>query len=273
MESKGWLVCTMICRLLHYGGLDIPNLCTEQLVTQLSMLLWHGQCTTITTSILLRASVKALKLEARISGKFSKLPLAYQDLTTNTWLKYLWGQFQQLDIHLLMDIPDFTPQWKNIKVIRLSSYRGSELVGLNQCCMYLHAIWLLALCCSCGQELSHLARTGTMVCDSPYVWPVIPKPLANKRNKWQCTFMAVLGLDCWKKLLAFWDLVSYGVKMGLVSWLAGNPTVAWRQQWASRRLHTLSSIPGELMPHEEELVQASVERVGAFIWLKGIAQY
>jgi len=65
----------------------IPNLYFEQLLSQLLMLIRHGQLSQEMTSILIWVTATALKLETGISGEFSDILLVYQDLATYTWLK------------------------------------------------------------------------------------------------------------------------------------------------------------------------------------------
>jgi len=77
----------LVHRPFQYGGLNIPDMYTEQLVSQLAMLIRHGQVLKDTTSMNVHATMEALKLECGICGEFSEIPVIYQDLATNSWIK------------------------------------------------------------------------------------------------------------------------------------------------------------------------------------------
>jgi len=71
---KAGLVCTLLHTLvvhgpLYYTGLDIPNLYTEQMVSQLTMLLCNKWKRDDTMSILLQASIEAMTLEIGLYGE------------------------------------------------------------------------------------------------------------------------------------------------------------------------------------------------------------
>jgi len=99
----------LVYGLLCYSGLNILNLHSKQLLSQLIMLIQHGQSSQDTTSILIQAIAKALKLESGIQGEFSEILLLYQDLVTNTWLKQIRVQCKQLDICIATSLPNFHP--------------------------------------------------------------------------------------------------------------------------------------------------------------------
>jgi len=183
------------------------------------MLLQHGQTAINTTAILIRALVEAIKLETRMSGKFSKIPFVYQDLVTDTWLEHLWWQFQHLDIHLLTNALDFTLQRQHdIEVMHLfiqGGYKGQELICSNHCWIHLHATWLSDLCCSGSQETCQLAWTWIKS-----VWLSLPMASYTKAIRQWLVQMATCsyghpGIRSMEKIYStFGTLVPLGYAMG-----------------------------------------------------------
>jgi len=69
---KAGLVHTMPHTLVHgplwYRGFDIPNLYTEQLLSQLKMVVCYGWGEKETISVLIQASMEVMKLEIGLQG-------------------------------------------------------------------------------------------------------------------------------------------------------------------------------------------------------------
>jgi len=57
---------------------------------------------------LLQSTGKLMQLELGLMGQLFEAPLLLQDLVTETWMKHTWLATCEADIHLLIDIPDFT---------------------------------------------------------------------------------------------------------------------------------------------------------------------
>jgi len=74
---------------LELSGLNIPNLYTEQAITQIVMLLRYGQCLHEQTGILLRALAEAMQLETGLGIEPLQTPGIFKPLIMNTWLKRL----------------------------------------------------------------------------------------------------------------------------------------------------------------------------------------
>jgi len=72
---------------LGQAGLNIPNLYTEQAVTQLIMLLRYGSNPREQTGLLLRALAEAMQLETGLAGELMQTPGIFEPLVTETWLK------------------------------------------------------------------------------------------------------------------------------------------------------------------------------------------
>jgi len=69
------------------AGLNIPNLYTEQAVTQIIMLLRYGNCPSEQTGVLLCALAKAMQLETGLTGEPMQTPGIFEPLVMKTWLK------------------------------------------------------------------------------------------------------------------------------------------------------------------------------------------
>jgi len=59
----------------RYSGLNIPDFYTEQLVSQLAILIRHGQAIQDTASMPVHVATEALKLKCSICSKFSEIPV------------------------------------------------------------------------------------------------------------------------------------------------------------------------------------------------------
>jgi len=142
---------------LGYGGLNIPQLYTEQAVTQLLMLLRFGPNPKDPTGLLLRALVEAMQLETGLVGEPLQTSGIFEPLVTDTWLKRLWLDclWYQINIHTSLSL--LQPRWlHDIELMRLFAthgYRGQDLSDLNRCRMFLHVIWLSDICDGTGTEV------------------------------------------------------------------------------------------------------------------------
>jgi len=138
--------CTLAYAPLQYGGLEIPNLHTEQLVKQLEMLLRHGDKLMDMTSLLIWANVEAFKLEAGLQGELVDLPLAIVANITESWLKNCGFNAYPISRSCTLAIP------KSCGCSYLM-VKMDESKILNRCCMYLSAIWLSDICEGDGKSI------------------------------------------------------------------------------------------------------------------------
>jgi len=90
---------------LKMAGLNIPNLYMEQAITQIVMLLCHGQCLSEQTGILLWALTKAMQLEMGLAIEPLQTLGIFEPLITNTWLKCLWLDCLHYQIVIQTDLP------------------------------------------------------------------------------------------------------------------------------------------------------------------------
>jgi len=188
---------------LNRAGLNIPNLYTEQAVTQLVMLLWFGSCQDNQTGTLLRALAEQMKLETGLVGEPLSTPGLYTPLVMDTWLKRLWLDCLRYQIEIQTDLHQLTPpRTQDVELMRLFvnyGYRGQELRELNWCRMSLHAIWLSDICDGSGSAILEDYWKGQGSITSPYRWPpTITQPAYW--SKWQQALTKSLGLDRWRRL-------------------------------------------------------------------------
>jgi len=202
------------------GGFNIPDLYMEQLVSQLVMLIRHSQVTNDTTSKLIHATAEALKLECSIQGEFLEIPVIYQDLVTDSWIKQIWLQCKQVDIHLSTTIHEFQPQRSNnIEITHLfvqQGYGGKELTLLSWCQMFLQVTWLSEVCTGDESSIHILSWQGECSTVTDFNWPIVHQPLESEWHQWQQALTWSLLLDRWYKL-----------SQPLGSWLPQSKPAGW----------------------------------------------
>jgi len=113
--SQAGVICTYPQALVHgplqYGGLDIPQLYTEQMHHSMcvdSVAIWsrpRGPCQQLAT-----ATGEAIQLEVGYSGELLAAPLQLQDHVTDSWIKHVWISTQQCGVMVLTDFIDYIPQ-------------------------------------------------------------------------------------------------------------------------------------------------------------------
>jgi len=105
-------ICTFPHALAHgpkkFCGVNIPNLYTEQTITHIHTLLKFSNQPKDLTGYLLRATGENMRLETSLTGQLFEAPLILQDLITDTWMKQTWIATRDANIHLMIDIPDFS---------------------------------------------------------------------------------------------------------------------------------------------------------------------
>jgi len=85
----------------QWGGLNIPNLHTEQVISHLHTILKFGGKLDDITGSLLQASWEALLLEAGLAGEPATFPETIRDYIMQTWVSDTWLACQKADIHIL----------------------------------------------------------------------------------------------------------------------------------------------------------------------------
>jgi len=85
----------IVHRPWQWGGLNIPNLFTEQTTKHLHTMILFGGNTTDMTGVLLQASCKAFRLEAGLQGDIIDLLEAVYSYVTPTWVTQTWESCQR----------------------------------------------------------------------------------------------------------------------------------------------------------------------------------
>jgi len=85
----------------QWGGLNIPNLHTEQTTKHIHMLLKFGQQLTDTTGCLIQATAEAFRLEAGFTGWIIEFPINVFSYVTPTWISQTWEVCNQHKIQVV----------------------------------------------------------------------------------------------------------------------------------------------------------------------------
>ena len=64
-------------------------------------------------------------------------------------------------------------------------YRNTELNTLNRCQLYTQVVFLSDICNAAGTKLEQQLWNQLTVADSPYRWPIVPKPTPMEWRLWQ----------------------------------------------------------------------------------------
>jgi len=123
---------------------------------------------------------KAFRLEVGLCSQVFQMPTVLQDYMTPTWFTQTWIHCRLLDIDIMADITDYVrPRKHNREIMRIlieHGLTGTELVAMNQCQMYLHAIVLSDICTSDGTAMEPYHWGGQHICESPFSWLKTEKP-------------------------------------------------------------------------------------------------
>jgi len=122
--AKGGVVCTFPRAVVHgplkYGGLDLPNLHTEQTLMHVKTLLQYGSDHEHLTGFLLHATVEALCLELGYCGEMFSAPADFSNNLTDLWLTHLWHTAHECHFLILSDFDSPMPvRLHDIKLMQL----------------------------------------------------------------------------------------------------------------------------------------------------------
>jgi len=138
LPSTG-VICSFPRALIHrpwrWGGLNIPNLHTEQLVTHIHTILKFGGKLQDIMGNLLQASYEVLRLESGLSGNVFDFPECAYMYITKTWLLHTCELCKEYQIRIEGMNEDFLPPRVNdVEIMRVfiqAGYRSKELEALN----------------------------------------------------------------------------------------------------------------------------------------------
>jgi len=182
----------------QWGGLNIPNIYTEQLISHVHLILKFGGWLEEITGSLLQASWEALQLEAGLAGNIFTYPEAVQDYMTTTWLSQTWAACQKANIQIISQDTTFTPKRNNdVKLMRVfiqQGYQKNDLKCLNQCWMYMQSVYLSDICMVSRDMLAKFWLKSPIQIPSSYKWPLTQIPMPNEWTFWQCALQQAILL-------------------------------------------------------------------------------
>jgi len=121
-----------------------------------------------------------------------------QDYITRTWVANTWMACQRANKQIIRVQSQFRPKRLcNTKLMQLfiwHGYRKNKLAGLNQCLMYIHAIFILDICTATGDVLKQYMWKQPTQITSQYLWLVIPKPTPSEWTTWQWALQQTFSL-------------------------------------------------------------------------------
>ena len=183
-------------------GLALPNLFVESGIYKIDRLCRLGSSEQFITGFLLRETVEYLTLELGLSGNvFDNNYQIWHKLATDCWAKYVWMFLRKYNI----SVRTATPPLETIRdadVILMEQFykfgfrRDGDLVQLNECRKFLHAISLADLCNVKGTHIREEAWKGVTATGSrPGPWPKSPPTKALNWTLWQIALKSTFGLD------------------------------------------------------------------------------
>jgi len=173
---------------LKYCGINIPNLHTEQTLAHIHTLVKFSNQPQDLTGFLLRATGESMRLELGLCGQLFEAPTILQDVITDSWMEHMWLATWQADIHIQIEIPDFTLSRHGDKELVRSflqhGFRQPQLGALHQCRMYLHVLRLSDITTGTGDRLLMTNWRMYSPITSEYQWPATAKPSQSDWNMW-----------------------------------------------------------------------------------------
>jgi len=155
------MTCTFPRAMVHgpwqWGGLNIPNLFTEQTTKHLHMILKFGGNFADMMGSLIQATDEAFRLEAGVTGRTSDFPESVHSYVTTTGILQTWEvcRSHHIQVSGQTSVLELLRQ-SDIKIMHLFICNGQhhmELQVLNKCRMHLQVIFLSDICEASGKQL------------------------------------------------------------------------------------------------------------------------
>jgi len=150
------------------------------------------------TGSLLQVSCKAIHLESGLSRKVSEFPDCIYSYLSPMWLTQTWGSCHTALIQVLGDTTEHKPPGKkDVELMRLfirMRYQYMDLITLNQFRLYLWVTYILDICNAGGTKIKQYMWNQPTILESPYHWPIVPKPTPMEWQSWQQALQNVLSL-------------------------------------------------------------------------------
>ncbi len=116
--------------------------------------------------------MEAFRLEAGLCGQIFGPLLEIRLCLTKSLFTQTWQYCKELDIDLTTDIVDFKLPWQGdqeiMRIFLQSGIMGKNLIELNQCHMYLQAIFLSNICNGTGTAIDPQMCERKVQCTSIY---------------------------------------------------------------------------------------------------------
>jgi len=184
--------------IAKYGGAGLPNLFIEQTIAMLSLLVMHGDATTLTGQHL-RHSMEALQLEVGMSTHFLHLPYSkYGTFTTFCWLSDLWQHISNLPIKIIYRRPEFLKLQRTgdrflMDIVHILGHTSVQFLrSFNKVRLYYKCYSLADIVTGTGLSIRKSVkqrRPSTVV--SSFEWPRV-QPNAYDIMIWEDTLDSVL---------------------------------------------------------------------------------
>ena len=183
---------------LNYQGLGIPHPFGCQVFKHIEMLLRHMSNRTKTGNYM-EANLQAHQLETGTS--FGILQQVYHNtaiLASDTWIKRVWRELEELDIYVACDSPALLLRCQDdallVDLFINLEVDQDELLWLNWCRMFLQVCTVSDLATADGRFIRRSMWDGVRddCTRSPYQWPRTVRPSRRHWDLWQSTLSRAL---------------------------------------------------------------------------------
>ena len=176
---------------LKYQGLGVDHPFSLQVEAHVVACLRHGGVDSLTGKFF-RNGLEAHQLELGLPlGVFQNHFDIVGCLASDTWIKRVWGELHDLDMHLAYKGPDL-PLHRHHDTYIIQQfvdlgYTGEALKKLNWCRMHLHAVTVSDITGANGTHILQSAWQGRRdpSCSSRLKWPRLKKPTQTWWTLWQ----------------------------------------------------------------------------------------
>ncbi|CAJ1967468.1 unnamed protein product [Cylindrotheca closterium] len=190
--------CDMVLAPLKFQGLGIPHPFGSQVSKHIETLLRHSTNKT-KTGAYLEAALQEHQLETGTSfGVFQQDYCNTAVLASDTWIKRVWKELENMDIYVAFDSPALPLRCVGdallVEVFMDLEVNQDDLKWLNWCRMFLQACTVSDIVTADGRCIRQSAWCGERdeIHRSPYQWPRTVRPNRNHWRLWQDTLTRAL---------------------------------------------------------------------------------
>jgi hypothetical protein len=196
---------------LRYGGLNIPDLYTDQGYGQLKLLIGHLKLKDEIGDLILIA-ISHLQLHIGSGSPFFSLPYPhYSRWIENNWLASIWKHAHQ--IHITVDvekhwIPHLTREHDIflMELFQLHNFSSTQLRHLNHCRLFLQVLTLSDITSADGKHILSSAKNGMLALERPSMlhWPRQESPPDFAWDLWRLVLSHVSTQSKLNRQLGAW---------------------------------------------------------------------